>query len=159
MAKAGAGKTTLSEYLVKNYGFKKLSFADALKEIAVKYFGMTKKDRKLLQDLGAKMREINPDVWANIIKQKLEYGQLLHVVIDDCRYKNEAKMLKDFGFVLVRLVGRGYELPEGEACHQSETEMAEIFCDYELDNSGSLEESYKKLDDIIESRSWTIVGD
>ncbi len=40
-----------------------LSFAAKIKELAAELFGMKTKNRKLLQDIGTKMREINKDVW------------------------------------------------------------------------------------------------
>jgi len=59
------GKTTSAEYLVRKYGFVKLAFADKLKEIArdlfPEQFESGEKPRKLLQDLGIKMREIDEE--------------------------------------------------------------------------------------------------
>jgi len=64
-------KTTSAEYLVRKYGFVKLAFADKLKEIACdlfpEQFESGEKPRKLLQDLGIKMREIDEDVWVKYV--------------------------------------------------------------------------------------------
>jgi hypothetical protein len=78
-----------------------LSFAGKLKELATELFGMEDKDRKLLQDLGGKMREINEDVWLNYtINESLHHE---NVVIDDLRLPNEYNKLKEAGFTIVRL--------------------------------------------------------
>jgi broad-specificity NMP kinase len=157
VGKIGTGKTTLADYLTKTYGFKKVSFADAIKEIATLYFGMTTKDRSLLQTIGTKMREVNPDVWVRIVMTKLDYGPYLHVVIDDCRFLNEAKALKERGFVLVRLVGKHKEVTPEQSQHLSETEQDKILADYTLDTTKPLEETYRELDEIVK-RKWNIVG-
>src|SRR5690606_16372196 len=48
-----SGKTEVCEYLVKNYHFVNINFADKLKEIATEVFGMKEKNRTLLQKLGS----------------------------------------------------------------------------------------------------------
>ena len=69
--KMQVGKTTSATYLVRKYGFVKLAFADKLKEIArdlfPEQFESGEKPRKLLQDLGIKMREIDADVWVKYV--------------------------------------------------------------------------------------------
>ena len=93
IGKICSGKTTTADILIGlNNDFQKLSFAGKVKNIAVDLFDMEKKDRKLLQQIGTYMREIDPDVWANyVVKQSKKYN---YVVIDDLRYKNEYDLLK-----------------------------------------------------------------
>ena len=43
-----SGKTTISNYLIEKYNYKKFSFADDIKKYAVEIFDMKNKDRKLL---------------------------------------------------------------------------------------------------------------
>ena len=95
-----SGKTTLAESLVK-IGYKKVSLAGKVKEIARDLFHMGEKDRPLLQKIGMKMREIRPSVWIDyIIHLGEEYDNL---VIDDVRFANEAKVLKEAGWTIIRL--------------------------------------------------------
>jgi hypothetical protein len=106
-----AGKTTACRYFVEHpekFGnFKEVNFADKLKDVAVDLFGMTKKDRTLLQKLGTEaLRSIDEDVWVKYIFNrtipKLEeefderkmynpkkYSEYLNFVIGDGRYENE----------------------------------------------------------------------
>ena len=93
IGKICSGKTTAADILIElNNDFQKLSFAGKVKSIAIDLFDMEKKDRKLLQQIGTYMREIEPDVWANyVVKQSKKYD---YVVIDDLRYKNEYDLLK-----------------------------------------------------------------
>jgi|TARA_R110000803_G_scaffold190141_3_gene252651 dephospho-CoA kinase len=95
-----SGKTTLAESLVK-IGYEKVSLAGKVKEIAGDLFHMEEKDRPLLQQIGMKMREIRPSVWIDyIIHLGEEHDNL---VIDDVRFANEAKVLKQAGWTIIRL--------------------------------------------------------
>lgn len=103
IGKMCSGKTTISNILIKlNNSFKKLSFGDKVKEIAVELFFMKNKNRKLLQQIGTNMRQINKDVWANyLINESKNYE---YIVIDDLRYKNEYDILKKNGFKIIKLI-------------------------------------------------------
>ena len=96
-----SGKSTLANILKKKYGGDIISFADKIKEIAIELFGMKLKDRKLLIDIGTKMKEINENVWINYCINKSR--QLENIFIDDLRFSNEWVKLKDEGFILIRL--------------------------------------------------------
>ena len=100
-ARAGAGKDCFADYLVDNYGFKKIAFADGIYEIAYEYFGMTIKDRELLQLIGEKMREIDPLVWV-----KRAFNEAKHydkVVISDCRRANEYAWGLEKGYLPIHI--------------------------------------------------------
>lgn len=61
--------------------------------------------RKLLQLLGTEIgRELigYEDVWVDILREKAR--GIDNVVVDDCRFPNEAKALREEGFTLVRLL-------------------------------------------------------
>ena len=60
---------------------------------------MKEKDRFLLQSIGTKMREINPDVWVNSTLCNLHEN----VIIDDARFTNEIQKLKHYDFILIKL--------------------------------------------------------
>ncbi len=152
IGKAGAGKDTVADYLVEKYGFQRYAFADKLKEIVKDLWPDAFKDgkpRKLLQDVGTKMREIDKDVWVNYVMRQI--GNKDRVVISDCRLMNEYEMAVGRGFIpvlvqcdekvrLERLQKRdGYILSREEASHESETELAEMVPVYFLDNSASRE--------------------
>jgi len=146
--KMGSGKSTAAKTL-EEYGFKRFSFATKLKDLSVDLFGMKEKNRKLLQDFGAVLRGIEEDVWANyLLKQISLYAfqcaansRPFHVVIDDLRYLNEAKILRKSGFILIRLVCLNESLRfewlqkhgtlEGQD-HPSETEQDKIEVEYEI---------------------------
>jgi len=99
--KMASGKTTLASHLEHALNFEIISMAGEVKRVGRELFGMTKKDRPLLQQIGMKMREIRESVWLDsVISQSENY---LQVVCDDVRFINEAKTLKDNGWMLIKL--------------------------------------------------------
>jgi len=101
--KAGSGKDTVAEYLIQNYDFVNLAFADKLKQVAYDLFGLNAqvRDRALLQALGNRMRQIDPAVWVHYVIKQLPLG--LNVVVSDVRFLNEFEALKGLGFYMVRV--------------------------------------------------------
>jgi len=147
--RAGSGKSTLADYLVKTYGFEKYSFAGAVKEIARELFGMTEKDRALLQNIGTKMRDIDNGVWIRYVMNRIIADGCEDVVIDDLRYLNEALFLKSNGFIIVKLVGRSWQMSAVEMAHASETGIDMIEPDYVIDSSQSLGANYKEMEKLV----------
>lgn len=69
---AGAGKSTLAEYLCTKYGFSRLAFADALKGMLITagmcthdecYHEKTERSRWLLQKIGTEIfrKQVHPE--------------------------------------------------------------------------------------------------
>ena len=103
--KMASGKTTIADHLRHiighEGGFRIMSMAGEVKRVGRELFGMEEKDRPLLQQIGMKMREIRESVWLDaVILQSKNHD---FVVCDDVRFVNEAKNLKDDGWVLVKL--------------------------------------------------------
>ena len=152
--KMQVGKTTSAEYLVRKYGFVKLSFAGKLKEIAhdlfPEQFEKGEKPRKLLQDLGIKMREIDEDIWARYVIRKVEsLPKESNVAIDDLRFLNEYEAIKNVGFFVVRIIRDVPPSPFSN--HQSETEVERMPFDWVIYNTSSFGRLYEALDRILMS--------
>jgi len=151
--KMGTGKSSLADFLVKCFQFKKYSFAAKLKELASDLFDMEIKDRQLLQVLGTKVREVEQNAWCNYIMKRINREAPLRAVIDDMRYLNEAEILKENEFTLVRLytskhivAKRGIAGFSFEALrHSSEVEIDAIDPDFSIDTSGTLERAYENI--------------
>ena len=91
----------MASHLEQGLNFEIISMAGEVKRVGRELFGMTKKDRPLLQQIGMKMREIRESVWLDaVIQQAKKYD---FVVCDDVRFINEAKNLKEDGWLLVKL--------------------------------------------------------
>ena len=101
IGKMCSGKSYVADYIVKKYNLEKYSFADKLKSIAVELFGMNHKDRKLLQTIADKMKEIDNDVWVNFLVSQIKHKN--NIVIDDVRFVNEYEALDKLGFIFIKL--------------------------------------------------------
>jgi len=150
--KMQVGRTTSANYLVKKYEFVKFSFAGKLKEIAhnlfPEQFEKGEKPRKLLQDLSIKMREIDEDVWARYVIRKVDsLPKESNVAIDDLRFLNEYKAVKNAGFFVVRIMRDVPPSPLSN--HQSETEVERMPFDWVIYNIRSFKRLYKALDRVL----------
>jgi len=146
------GKTTIAN-LIKSMisEYEIFSFGRKVKEIAKDLFNMQTKDRTLLTSIGTKMREIDPDVWANYtINQCL---QKEYCIIDDLRYQNELEACLKNDFVIIELTlplevqmerikkvyPENYQDHYNNMCHISEKGRLNI----DLDNSSK---NYLQID-------------
>lgn len=149
---AGSGKTTAAEALMEQ-GWVRVKFADTLKRM-VRAMGLTdehvegdlkevlvdwlgrRTPRYLMQSLGTEWgrRMVHPDVWVSIARQRILEAQAdgFDVVVDDCRFDNEAAAVRALGGHVVGIVGRG-GIAGG---HVSE---AGVVPDMSITNDGSLE--------------------
>jgi len=97
-----SGKTTSALKLIEAFpDVEKLSFAAPVKEIATIHFGMTTKDRSLLQIIGMTGRILDPETWVNKLISKIEPNK--SYVVDDVRFPNEWIALRKLGFITVWL--------------------------------------------------------
>jgi dephospho-CoA kinase len=113
-----SGKSTMARTIGQMYGCRVKSFAAPVKEIATSVFGMTTKDRKLLQTIGMTGRAIHPNTWANKLIESL--GQHDNVCVDDVRFPNECEILKEHGFLIVYL-----DVDESERVRRLHSEYGE----------------------------------
>jgi len=160
--KAGTGKTAVADHLVKKYGYKRYAVADEVKRIAVRLFKMKKKDRKLLQDIGFKMREIRPSVWIDFLIDQIRGKD--KIVVDDIRYPNEYEALKKEGFKMIRVVAdreiciKRLTERDGTAAverldDESEMAMDDVKIENVLDGNLPLEKMLNQLDKLLKTLS------
>ena len=136
------------------------SFANKIYEIAYDIFKMDKKDRKLLQDIGTKFREIDDMVWVNYIINK----HTNDVIIDDARYKNELEALKQNEYILIKLnISKELQLKRLKDLYKDNFELhyknlnhiSELFIDVVPDDifdfivNVDTEEAFDKIKDIL----------
>ena len=133
-----SGKSTIAEHLIQLHGFRAVNFADELKEMAAQLFPSARhrKDRRVLQTFGQRMRDLDADVWVRKLEEKLDQMEGQQIVVADTRYPNEYAPLRRMGFKMARvnvhpvvqqqrynaLDNPGYDLLEANK-HPSETAL------------------------------------
>lgn len=171
--KAGSGKDTAADYLVRTHGFVKQSCAGPLKQ-ALTVMGFpepadrARKEEKIegfdftwreaAQKLGTEFgRALDQDIWVKILRRQLQAVQDLEedtgvqarYVISDIRFDNEAAMIRGLGGVIIHLAGRAVDLG-ANAGHSSEAGIAFDPNDWMVDNGNEgLENLYTSLEHIL----------
>jgi hypothetical protein len=169
--KMRSGKTTASDYLLKNYAdHVKVNFKDALiaelwanfrpliEEVCAQE-GILPEDifavkppviRKLLQGYGTEVRrKDDPNYWINkwkeAVQKQLDAGKW--VVCDDVRFINEGDAIRDMGGIVVRITRPDIT---DTGTHLSETEMDSISVNHIIVTAqGDLAALYKSLDELV----------
>jgi hypothetical protein len=162
--KAGAGKDTVADYLVREHGFQKLSFATILKKM-LEAAGMpepaNREDkektipgfsfswREAAQKLGTEWgRGLDPNVWVDAIEKYItmteeKRGQRPRFVISDARFENEAVLIRRRG-VLLHVYGREADLG-AKSAHVSEAGIVRMPSDILVDNSDTFDVTKGRL--------------
>lgn len=173
---AGSGKSTLAAALEFDRCWKRTRFAEPIKQmihtlltyqdldsqIATRMVDGDLKEiptiylnnhspRHAMQTLGSEWRDlIDRNLWTDIWKRSLVgFPQNSKVVVDDCRFLHEAKVVRSIGGKILRIT-RPNSLP---GSHISETEMASIKSDFEIHNNGTPEDLLQTALRILESWS------
>ena len=171
--KARCGKNTFAEYMIKRYpsfAFKQGALADKIRDIAgIVYmipkdimYNDFKKDvpyltkngraispREALQHTGDKFKVmISQDIWSDL----LYYEQLANfdnVVITDHRFPAERLYFesKFNNTITIKIIRNGCDIHVMNKNHQSE--MQTIVSDHEIENNGTFEDYYKKIDTLM----------
>ncbi|MGM1044808.1 MAG: AAA family ATPase [Bacillota bacterium] len=160
--RACSGKDEVARYLVEEYGYTQVTFAEPIYHICRKYFRMKKKNRKLLQFVGQLLRFFNKDIW---VKQALKKVSKLniegkHIVISDCRQMNEYIEAIKFGFIPIRVtadlkvrinraIHRDGQYPDHTLWEGKAETGADNFTYLEVNNNDDLKNLYNQIDRII----------
>lgn len=170
---AQSGKDTVGAYLVENYGFVRVSFADAVRDcvyalnprVVTRTQGIprvrelvdavgwedAKKEpevRELLQRMGTEVgREIiDCNLWLKIAFRKAQ--GLDRIVFTDVRFKNEAEFVRTAGGLVVKIERNGVTSING---HASDAGLPDSDVDYVLPNHGDLQNLYKATDLMLDT--------
>lgn len=171
IGKMGAGKDTLAEILVKNYGYTQTSIAGRLKQIAELLYadifatGDRNQKRIVLQKLGDLLRSQNINIFNEALIREIETKKLAPVVISDVRYSMEYDFFVSRGFIPVkisiedsarfeRLLARDGTYPSIETLnHKSENDICatggRVFI--EIDNNGEIASLEKNTAELIKN--------
>jgi ribose 1,5-bisphosphokinase PhnN len=163
--KAGAGKDTVADYLVREHGFVKLSFAGPLKAMLAAAGMPEPADRDAkeqpipgfdfswrmaAQALGTEWgRKLDPDIWVKVMGLRLSnFDNNARVVLSDVRFENEARMIRALGGRVVFIRGRQADLG-AQRMHVSEAGLRIDSIDALIDNSGDLSDTLEQIRAVL----------
>lgn len=169
-----SGKDTVADYIVNNYNYKKMAFADAIKDIVSKTFQISKQElddyknhpdlikikfadkertfRSVIQHFGDE--GIKPvfgnDVWADVGYRKIQelFKEGYNVVCSDFRFLVEYRDIPKHDVITV-FIKDGKKLPlEG---HVSDVELYknDFKFDHIIENTGTLDELQQKVQSLL----------
>lgn len=157
-----SGKSTVAEYLIRNYGMKLLNFSDPLNNM-LKAIGIT--DSELETDcknepcpwLGGNSPasamdslrfewggKIHPDLWANIWKARVQESKSRFVIVDDIKTFGELQTIKDLKGLIIKIEPSypGY-------IEQEPTENVELPADKIVYNSATIKDVCEQVSKMI----------
>lgn len=170
MAKAGAGKSTLARILERDYGFKRITFANKVKEYTHLFTALPQKSgiryRTLYIEFGENCKKIDPFIWVKILAGEL--NELIaqgnkKIVIDDLRFPQERLWALENKILTVavraskevrkqRVQDRGEDIQPVDFENITEKWLDILHADYEVRNNTSnlkdLENEAKALSDF-----------
>lgn len=171
--KSRHGKDTIADYLVSNYGFKKMSIADPLKEVCKSIFNFNDKQlygdmkdtidefwgctpRKCFQYIGTELFRdrlgdflpgVEKNIWIKSLILKIlnhfKQNPLTPIVIPDLRFKNELDFLKKYNFDICTFKVFN---PNIESKDEHISESLDIKTDIFILNDSTIEQLYEKID-------------
>ncbi len=177
--KAGSGKDSIADYLVKERNFKRLALADPIRDIIhlllvmdienvwdrvlrekpIDFITKSKIDndywsvRKLLQFTGTDLFRnlVCKKIWIRNLIQRIEPGR--NYVTTDIRFPNEIDGVREkIGgeIFFVNVVRDGYAGDVGFLGHESETH--ELKSEHIIENNGTLKDLYNQIEKILISK-------
>ncbi|MDX0455500.1 deoxynucleotide monophosphate kinase [Sinorhizobium medicae] len=170
---SGSGKSEAAKHLVEEHGYTPVKFALPLKTMLRSYYatqGLSLTDierriegdlkevpdvylnnhtpRHAMETLGTEWGRVcmGSDFWIDAWTRKVE-STPGSVVTDDCRFDNEAALIKQIGGDVMRL--KPAVRRRKKSSHVAEAGISDHFVDHEITNEGTVEELKSKV-------SWAV---
>lgn len=183
---AGSGKSHAASILVEEFGFARMKFAGPLKTMLhtlLTYAGVPEREltrysegdlketpidllegktpRHLMVTLGTEWGRdlIGPDLWVNLAMQPIleHLAAGLSVVVDDCRFVNEAREIIKLGGAVAKIMPvwpewtAQQERRRGrEGWHVSEAGLHPMHVTHIVPNTGMHDDLHRKLIEVLE---------
>jgi len=153
---AHVGKSQVAQTLIDEYNFTRMKFADGLKNM-LRAIGLTEEEiegdlkeqpcetlgghtpRHAMITLGTEWgrKLIHEDIWVLALRKQILESAAERIVIDDCRFLNEAGMIRRLGGSIWHIERPGYGPVKH---HPSELEHLQIQSAATLKNDGTIEQ-------------------
>lgn len=172
---AGVGKDTAAQVLLEELRFQRIAFADPIKRALLALDPLvpgakegeflrlsefaTERDwseikeypevRRLMQILGTEVGRnlFDPEIWVRLAERKLESTLSVgDVVVTDVRFPNEARLIRGYGGLLVRIERPGYG-PVNE--HVSDRASERWAYERKVENDGDVDELHEKMRALV----------
>lgn len=164
---AGSGKDTAADYLVSQHAWRKVLFAQPLKDGLCAMFGWSpeqlldrewketplpdigKSPRQLMQTLGTEWgrEQVHPELWLLLARTAIENKmQYRNVIVCDVRFDNEADIIRSMGGTVVHISRSGIA---GVAPHVSESGITMLPMDIRLTNNGGIAQLHAAIDCLL----------
>ena len=170
----GSGKDTLADHLVDHYGFRRIAFADPVRE-KVKFLLQLNSDeeydsvkrtqlfwerhsdsvknidgRHLVREIGMLMLSYDKEQFTNYVTNEITKNiEKFHYVVTDLRMKHEYQSLKRLDAFVVKIeTGK-----ENTDSHVTEVGFSDDMCDYIIHNTDrDLQKFQSNIDYMIQKR-------
>jgi hypothetical protein len=168
-----SGKDTLAKYFIDKYGYKRIAFADVLKDICKTIFNFSddqlygnKKEeediywkitpRKVLQFIGTELFRnqignilplIGDKIWIESVRKQILLNENQKYIITDIRFQNELDMVTELGGMTMKI--RRDNLVYDT--HDSEINISTFIVDHEIENNNTIEELHEKINVFFNS--------
>lgn len=170
IGRARSGKDTVAGYLARRHMFAHIAFADPMKNMLEVAFGdlfregdrekpidwLGKSPRQLTQTLGTEWgrNQVHPELWVMLTEQKVKNAVEfnLPLVISDVRFHNEADMILKHGGELWLIERDSTEVVNA---HSSERYVWDTYQTKTIENNGSLEELFLKVEEAYQGEEFT----
>lgn len=171
----GSGKDTAGAYLFDRYAAQQVAFADPIKDEINHIFNLNDENynqydlfkrsdisftlpghlshtvpgRNVVREIGMLMRRYNVNQFTDYVEEAYNHYAGI-TVVTDLRFPNEMSMVRKNKGISIRIDRKGCDY-DG---HVTETGFSNLEVDYVIDNDGSVQDLYAKLDSIMKLISW-----
>lgn len=162
-AQMRAGKDTAAEFIMKKFGARNIKFADPIYDIlayAQQRCGIPqRKDRLFLQFIGTDWARntINQNIWVDTLLTSVNQ-EAGNIVVSDARFKNEFEVLKEAGFMVVKIerdesLRMAHESGPADELHASELDVKTyVGFDAIVQNNGTIAEFEAQICKLVVDR-------
>lgn len=170
-----SGKDTVADMFREKYKFTSFAFAEGIWETIRLLYPQIyarrhkEKPRRLLQEIGQKLRMVDENIWVNYTFQRIEEVGASRIVITDLRQPNELEALKADGFFIVRVnaepevriarakaAGDNFDMQD--LLHETERHVEKFRVDFDISNNGTLEELESQVEAAYEEAEFLAKG-